>query len=154
MGHRLRLADIDTHAIDIAAAPACVWEALGEVILERLSRPPARLVAKLTGVRERDFAGPAFPTAGAQVPGFVVATSASASRLRLEGSHRFSAYALDFELAPSKRGTQLSATTQAAFPGALGKLYRRLVIGTRAHRLVIRALLQSVRRRAEQAATV
>ncbi len=100
-------------------------------------------------MRERSFDDAAFPRAGAQVPGFLVATSVPGRRLRLEGRHRFSEYALDFKLAAKHGGTQLSATTHAAFPGTLGMLYRRLIIGTRGHMLVVRRLLQSVRRRAE-----
>ncbi len=154
MGPGLQLEKVDTHAIDIAAPPAGVWEALAEIILERLSRPPAKLVAGVTGVRERSFDDAAFPRAGAQVPGFLVATSVPGRRLRLEGRHRFSEYALDFELAATNGGTLLSATTHAAFPGPLGRLYRRLIIGTRAHMLVVRRLLRSVRRRAEHSTTV
>ena len=75
--------------------------------------------------------------------------SVPGSRLRLEGRHRFSRYALDFELIAVTRGTRLSATTLAAFPGVPGTLYRTLVIGTRGHVLVVRRLLHSVRRRAE-----
>jgi hypothetical protein len=40
----------------------------------------------------------------------------------------------------------LTATTRAAFPGARGRAYRALVIGTRAHVLATRHMLHAVRR--------
>jgi hypothetical protein len=40
--------------------------------------------------------------------------------------------------------TRIRAQTWAAFPGVLGRVYRALVIGTRAHRLVVRRLLRRI----------
>ena len=149
----MRLPPVDTHEIEIAAPPATVWDALAATMRRSLSRPPAHLVARLTGVHERGFDGPAFPQAGARVPGFRVTASIPGERLRLEGRHRFSRYALEFELRPLAGGTRLSAATHAAFPGLAGALYRTPVLGTRGHVLVVRRILRSVRRRAERAAT-
>lgn len=147
----VQLPPLDTHAIEIAAPPAAVWHALVGTMRRSLATLPAQIAARLTGVRERGFDGPEFPRSGTQVPGFRVAASIPRERLRLEGAHRFSQYVLDFELRPSTDGTRLSATTQAAFPGPAGAVYRALVIGTSAHVLVVRRMLRQVRRRAERA---
>jgi hypothetical protein len=42
----------------------------------------------------------------------------------------------------------LRVQTHAAFPGALGRLYRAAVIGSGAHRIVARRLLRRVARTA------
>jgi hypothetical protein len=42
----------------------------------------------------------------------------------------------------------LRAQTHAAFPGIVGQLYRAAVIGSGAHRLVVRRLLSRVARAA------
>ena len=56
-----------------------------------------------------------------------------AERLVLTGRHRFSRYALVFELEPLGEHTVLKALTYAVFPGLHGRVYRLLVIGSRAH---------------------
>jgi hypothetical protein len=85
---------------------------------------------------------------GATVPGFAVAEVEPARRVRLTGRHRFSVYALTFELAPDVGGTVLTARTNAAFPGPHGRLYRLLVISSGAHRVAVGRILRAVRRRA------
>ena len=74
------------------------------------------------------------------------------SRLALAGRHRFSRYALVFELEATGPGrTCIRARTWAAFPGILGRVYRALVIGTGGHRIVVGRLLRRVERRAGSA---
>jgi hypothetical protein len=67
----------------------------------------------------------------------------------LTGRHRFSRYALILTLAEQPDGTMLCARTQASFPGLHGSLYRALVIGSGAHRVLVRRLLRTIRRSAE-----
>jgi hypothetical protein len=83
------------------------------------------------------------------LPGFAVARAHPPERLELRGEHRFSRYALVFELdsADGSRCT-LRAQTWAEFPGITGRAYRAAVIGTHGHRVVVRRLLRRVASRA------
>jgi hypothetical protein len=81
--------------------------------------------------------------------GFAVEQARSLWRLALAGRHRFSRYRLVFELEEAGRDrTRIRARTWAAFPGAPGRVYQALVIGTGAHRIVVRHLLRRIARRA------
>ncbi|QOV39647.1 hypothetical protein IM697_15385 [Streptomyces ferrugineus] len=83
--------------------------------------------------------------------GFRVAVSTPGHELALVGHHPFSTYALIFHLDEATSGhTRLTAQTRARFPGRAGTLYRRLVIGTGGHALVVRHMLRRVRKRAPQ----
>jgi hypothetical protein len=87
--------------------------------------------------------------AGATLPGFVVEQACPPSRLALRGRHRFSRYALVFELEDrGPDGTRVRARTWGAFPGVHGRSYRALVVGSGAHRIVVRRLLRRIERRA------
>jgi hypothetical protein len=89
-------------------------------------------------------------TVGDEAPGFAVAEADAPRRLVLRGGHRFATYELRFDLEPLERQrTLLRATTFAEFPGAGGRLYRLLVIGTGGHVLAVRRLLSGVAGRAE-----
>ena len=73
--------------------------------------------------------------------------SIDAERLTLVRRHRFARYMLTFELADvTERSTQVRAQSYAAFPGVRGRVYRTLVIGTRAHVVATNHVLRSVRR--------
>jgi hypothetical protein len=86
---------------------------------------------------------------GYTLPGFAVAEINAPKRLELRGGHRFSNYALVFELdATNLAGCTLRAQTWAEFPGLTGRAYRALVIGSRGHRVVVRRMLRRVARRA------
>ncbi|MFC5219421.1 hypothetical protein [Streptomyces coerulescens] len=81
--------------------------------------------------------------------GFKVAVSIPGQELAYVGRHPFSTYALIFHLDEADRGrTRLRAETRAKFPGAAGAVYRRLVIGTGGHALVVRYMLRKIRRNA------
>lgn len=81
--------------------------------------------------------------------GFRVAVSTPGRELALVGHHPFSRYALIFHLDETEQGhTHLRAETRASFPGPAGAVYRRLVIGTGAHALVVRHMLTKVRKNA------
>ena len=71
--------------------------------------------------------------------------------MALAGSHRFSSYALIFQLdqlGPER--TRVRAETRAEFPRLKGSIYRGLVIGTRMHVLATRRILNGVKRNAER----
>jgi hypothetical protein len=86
---------------------------------------------------------------GATLPGFAVEHARPPSRLALGGRHRFSRYSLVFELEDAGLGrTRVRARSWAVFPGVLGRWYRALVVGTGAHRVVVRRLLRRIEARA------
>ena len=79
--------------------------------------------------------------------GFEIAERRAVERLALVGRHRFSQYRLAFELSEAPDGaTQLRAQTNAAFPGARGRVYRAVVVDSGAHALATHRILRSVRR--------
>lgn len=116
-----RLPYIDEHAITVSANRDDTWSALLTVLC-------------------RD------PHDPSTVPiGFVLQEARPPVRLALKGRHPFAVYRLVFELAQdSARRTRLRALTWAGFPGIHGKVYRTLVIGTGAHRIVVRRMLKHV----------
>lgn len=122
---------VDEHTIGIAASRDAVWAAL------------RRYVA--TSLR---VGGPLATILGTRPPaGFEVADRQPTERLTLIGRHRFSRYMLMFDLADAGDGvTRLSAKTYAAFPGAHGRVYRALVVGTGAHVIATRRIMRSIRR--------
>lgn len=109
-----RLPYIDEHAITVEHDRADTWAAL----LRRLGGPPV---------------------------GFAIGERTAPERLVLQGRHPFSTYQWIFELdevAPDR--TRLRSQTWAEFPGLHGKIYRALVIGSGAHRIVVRRMLRKI----------
>ena len=124
---------VDEHTILISVPRARVWTALERHRLTAVRLTEGGLPAKILGTS---------PPAG-----FEVAQSSPPERLILAGRHRFSRYRLVLTLTDTGHGeTRLSARTYATFPGARGRVYRALVIGTRLHVLATRRILRSVRR--------
>ncbi|GAA4036686.1 hypothetical protein [Streptomyces shaanxiensis] len=81
--------------------------------------------------------------------GFRVAVSTPGQKLALVGHHPFSRYALIFHLDETDEGhTRLRAESRAMFPGAAGALYRRVVIGSGGHAIIMRHMLRKIRKRA------
>lgn len=141
---------VDVHTVVVAAEPVAVWRAVGEVVGRSFAGGRSQGVARVLGCADRTASGARPPAVGATVPGFRVVTADEGQTLALAGRHRFSAYALVLRLEREGPGrTRLRAETRAAFPGPAGRLYRLLVIGSRAHRLVVRRMLARIRRRAE-----
>lgn len=144
---------VDEHYIKIAASTDEVWDALIETTRTIGSGRSGRSLVGALGCAVTDAHG-AVDTVGSTIPGFVVTRSVPPGVLALMGEHRFSRYALVFRILEKPSGLMLlSAQTRAEFPGAKGRAYRRLVIGSRGHRLAIRRILRAVRRRAERAHT-
>ncbi len=124
---------VDEHAVDIPASRAVVWAALERHVASSLRRAEGFPLTRVLGTEPR--------------AGFAVAERSPAERLTLTGRHRFSRYALAFVLADAGNGaTRVRARTYAAFPGVHGRVYRALVIGTRAHVVATNHILRSVRR--------
>lgn len=116
-----RLPYIDEHAILIDASVEETWPAL-------------------LGVMCRDAEDPS------TVPlGFVLAELTPPRRLAVKGRHPFAVYRWVFELdREGPQRTRVRSQTWATFPHLHGKVYRALVIGTGAHRVVVRWALRRV----------
>jgi hypothetical protein len=112
-----RLPYIDEHAIFVPEDRDATWRA----VLQVMCRDPQD------------------PTT--VPPGFVLDDATPPQRLALKGRHPFSVYKLIFELVETPRSTEVRAVTLAAFPGIHGRIYRALVIGSGAHRIVVRRML-------------
>jgi hypothetical protein len=144
-----RLPYIDEHAACVGAPPERTWAALLSVgaALGGPAGPLGWLMGLQPARASGDWSGAVGP--GTTLPGFAVEQACPPSRLALTGRHRFSRYALVFELEDAGAGgTRIRARSWAAFPGAEGRLYRALVIGTGAHRVVVRRLLRRIAGRA------
>ncbi|GAA5090277.1 hypothetical protein [Nocardia iowensis] len=116
-----RLSYIDEHARSVDANRDRAWKAVLQVVCKN----------------------PADPSTAPS--GFVLDSAAAPARLALKGRHWFSEYALIFELddeGPSR--TRVRAKSLANFPGLHGKIYRALVIGTGAHKFVVRGMLRRI----------
>ena len=131
---------VDEHAVQVAAPQAAVWASLEHHVRKSLRFAPGHLLPRILAMEPRT--------------GFAVAERSPLSLLRLVGRHRFSDYALEFDLEAAGDGTVLRARTLAAFPGLRGRLYRALVIGSGGHRIVVRRLLDAVAGRSERALDV
>lgn len=144
-----RLPYIDEHSAYLPALPSRTWQALQSVLRSELGGAPPRMFVDGMHLEPRavsgDWSGPL--GIGHALPGFEVDEVRRHERLTLVGRHRFSRYALVFELDPEDGGTHLRAQTWAAFPGVLGRGYRMIVIGSRMHRLVVRRLLRRIAER-------
>ncbi len=116
-----RLPYIDEHAITVNASRDDTWSALLNVLC-RDSRDPTTVPI-----------------------GFVLHEARPPVRFALKGRHPFAIYRLVFELAQDRaQRTHVRALTWADFPGVHGKAYRALVIGTGAHRVVVRGMLKRI----------
>lgn len=139
---------IDEHRTPVPATRDHVWAALLAVLRTQLgggalTRPLALKPTRLRG----DWYGT--PRPGDSLPGFEVTASRTSELLALRGEHRFSRYALVFELdASGPDECVLRAKSWAEFPGLTGRAYGALVVGTGGHRLAVRRLLRGIARRA------
>ena len=143
------LPHIDEHSIEVDARPDRVWTELGKVVGRSFNRR-TRTAGRALGVRPLEPEGDPL-VEGSTLVGFRVARAEEPKLLDLHGEHRFSRYSLTFRLDESSLDrTTVRAETRATFPGAKGKAYRALVIGTRGHVLVVRRMLRALKQRAER----
>lgn len=145
---------VDALSVDVEAPARTVWD----TILDSLPGPhgswPLRVWAVVWGAEPRDANGLGAHVLGAERAGLVVCEVVAPATYALAGRHRFARYQVVFRL--DQRGgtrTRLTAETFADFPGTAGRIYRAVVIDSRAHALVVRATLQVLRRRAERRAS-
>ena len=125
---------VDEHAVTIAASRGAVWAALERFVDGMTGGDGSDLFARMLGAEPRS--------------GFAVADRVPLRELVLVGRHRFARYRLTFALGDAPTGgTVLRALTHAEFPGARGRVYRALVIGTRLHVAATRGMLHAVKRR-------
>ncbi len=136
---------VDEHRIRTPAPADAVWRELARQVPG--TQAGATLLARLLGTEPRRASGVLFDP-GATLPGFAVTEAVPGRLIRLTGRHHYARYALLFTLTPEPEGTLVSASTYAAFPGPLGRLYRLAVIGTGSHRILVRRMLHAVRQRA------
>jgi hypothetical protein len=145
------LSFIDEFARMVEASAPAVYEALTRHLSRSLGTAGARVAGGLLGCAHRGASLTTPPVEGQEVSGFVVVEAKAPNRLVLEGRHRFASYRLSFTVDPLAHDrTQLSARTDALFPGFTGALYRALVIGSGGHEIVARRMLAAVARRAER----
>ena len=146
-----RLSFVDEHAIDLAVSREQAWRALTHVLATGFAMSMPAPAGWVLGLSPRRAHGDwtRATLAGNTLPGFAVSDARAPERMTLRGHHRFSTYALAFEL--DSRGGEactLRARTSAAFPGQTGRVYRSLVIGSGAHRILVRRLLRTIAARA------
>ena len=137
-----RLPYIDEHDTHVSASRDRIWEALVDVLRHDLSG--GTQLARVLGCDPSSASSTFDGRRGQTLPGFRVVHADPGRSLELDGRHRFARYRLTFLLEDER----LRAETRAAFPGALGRLYRAAVISSGAHRLVTRRLLRHVALRA------
>ena len=140
---------IDAHARHIDADAELVWRALGRM-LAKTDHLTTAAVVRLLGARPAGASGDPLTT-GSSVPGFAVIRSNRPTELALAGRHRFARYELTFRLEPDDGATLVRAESRAAFPGLHGRLYERMVIGSRGHIVAVRRLLAGIAREATSA---
>ncbi|CAM5717404.1 hypothetical protein SALBM311S_05277 [Streptomyces alboniger] len=144
------LPHVDEHTTIVAAEPAAVWRGIDDALDRSFASDRSARYARLLGCADRTVSGPRPVAEGSRFPGLRVARARPGRELVLVGRHHFSTYALVFRLDEAGPGrTRLRAETRARFPGPVGRLYQRLVIGTGGHAVFVRRLLSAVRRGAE-----
>jgi hypothetical protein len=144
---------VDEHAIEIDAPPDAVWNAVCHVAARSFDGGLTGRVSGVLGCVDRETRG-RIDQVGSSVAGFHVARAERPVELALEGAHRFARYALVFRIDEvGANRSRLRAETRAKFPGARGRAYRALVIGTRGHVVAVKRLLRAVGTHAERAAT-
>lgn len=123
---------VDEHARSVAASPEATYAVLLAWVESHLLVPAPKIFAALWHLDSPS--------------GFTIAERVEPQRVVLRGQHRFARYELAFEVDASGPSTKIYARTRAAFPGALGKLYRAAVIGTGGHAVVVRDMLRRIAR--------
>ncbi len=128
---------VDNHSVHVRAPMDQTRNAVMKVVRRLTGRPAPGLFVALWRLEPAS--------------GFAIASS-SPDRIALVGHHRFSRYELAFELRPEDDGVELCGRTSAEFPGAAGRVYRALVIGSGGHGVTVRAMLRQIRKAAEERA--
>lgn len=123
---------LDRHSATLQASQSAVWKAARQYACG-LTQSDHVLLARVLGTEPKS--------------GFELARLVEGECLALTGRHRFARYRLVFELdAEPSNATKLSVLSFAAFPGARGRLYRGLLMGTGGHVLAVRHMLRTIQR--------
>jgi hypothetical protein len=141
---------IDEHSIVVAATRERVWEALAWSLRSDLGRTVPGRLGRAMRIAPSDMRGDwrGRVSIGDALPGFRVVAAEGLERLELRGEHRFSKYALAFEIEETgPESCTVRAQTWAAFPGLRGRAYRALVIDSGAHRVVVGRMLRRIAKR-------
>lgn len=146
------LPHIDEHAVDIRASADAVWTALIGTVGNSFSGAGGQRLARLLDCDPKEVSGWSNPAPGSTIPGFMVRAMEAPTLLTLAGRHRFSEYALIFRIEELHGRTRCRAESRAHFPGWPGRFYRNAVIGSGGHQILVRRMLRSIRRLAEQEA--
>ena len=123
---------LDEHSATFSAPLPAVWLAV-QRYADAMTRADHGVLGRFLGTVPRS--------------GFALAEEIERERVVLAGQHRFARYRLVFELdQESEIATRLSIRSLAAFPGARGRIYRTLLMGTRGHLIAVRHMLRTIRR--------
>ncbi|MFD8953930.1 hypothetical protein ACFV0B_34320 [Streptomyces xanthophaeus] len=139
---------LDAHELIVAAPVPTTWDSLNKWVA-RTHLGISSGFAHLVGTDPRTVTG-TLPEEGSTFPGFTVAESVPCDRLTLMGRHRFAQYALIFVVSEHPAGTIIGARSHGLFPGFTGVAYRKLVIGSGGHRILVRRMLREIARNAER----
>ena len=125
---------LDEHSATLQASQSAVWRAVRQYACG-LGESDHVVLGRVLGTEPKS--------------GFELAEEVEGERLALTGRHRFARYRLVFELeAETSNVTKLSVLSFATFPGARGRLYRGLLMGTGGHVLAVRHMLRTIQRQA------
>lgn len=125
---------MDEHSVIVASPREAVWQSVVQYG-RGLTLSRHRLLGAVLGAEPRS--------------GFEISHQIEGERLELSGRHRFARYRLVFSLSEQRNhALKLSATSYAAFPGARGRLYRALLLGSGGHVLAVRHMLRAISRHA------
>jgi hypothetical protein len=134
---------IDEHAAPVTKGAEHTWDAVVRTLRSEFSGGAAfaRVLGAAPSRASGDWSGEG-DVSGATLPGFAVVDAQRPTRLELRGQHRFSRYRLVILIDDD----QVRAQTYAEFPGVSGRMYKALVIGSRAHRMIVRRMLRRIAR--------
>ena len=151
MTERVLLPFVDAWSVDVEASPRSVWDTVLDSMPGPYGSLALRVWAVVWGADPAEANGLAAHVLGAERPGLAVCEVVPPATYALAGRHRFARYQVVFRIDQRDvTRSRLTAETFADFPGTAGRLYRAVVIDSRAHALVVRATLQVLRLRAER----
>ncbi|MFD4315249.1 hypothetical protein [Streptomyces sp. NPDC058548] len=137
---------VDEHVVVVDVGSEELWRRLLVKVGRSLSSGGGARYARVVGAVPRESGGVRPLGVGSEFPGFRVARIVPGRELALEGRHRFSSYSLVFRVEELADGRcRLRAETRAVFPGAAGRVYRALVIGSGGHAFAMRRMLAGYR---------
>ncbi|MFD3996776.1 hypothetical protein [Streptomyces sp. NPDC058583] len=137
---------VDEHVVVVDVGGEELWRRLLVKVGRSFSSGGGARYARVVGAVPRESGGVRPLGVGSEFPGFRVARIVPGRELALEGRHRFSSYSLVFRVEELADGRcRLRAETRAVFPGAAGRVYRALVIGSGGHAFAMKRMLAGYR---------